>query len=176
MYFEKFKANQETKNRELQASIDAASAGLRSKLESSFYVTKSQFDKEFSAYDVIWNAVFELKESVLQLRPVLDYFDKNKSFSERKLRGLRKFKDSFNLLVNYVESNRPFIPIDIYANIYAFRTSCQIESISYEHGNPDYDGADFWRDMEENKTEIIRLLNIICEDIRIRLFNLSVIE
>ncbi|MCW1433703.1 hypothetical protein OLN68_06105 [Citrobacter freundii] len=176
LYFERFKANQEAKNRELQASIDATSAGLKSKLENSVYVTKNQFDKEFTAYSVIWSSVFELKEDTIMLRPVIDYFDQDESFNDRKLRRLRKFKDSFNLLVRHVESNRPFIPVDIYNNINGFKMSCRKESISYEHGNPDYDGVEYWKDSEKNMKEIVRMLDLVCEDIRSRLFNLSVIE
>ena len=176
LYFERFKANQEAKNRELQASIDATSAGLKSKLENSVYVTKNQFDKEFIAYGDIWGAMFELKEYTLQLRPPLDRIYNDKSIDEYKLERLQKFNESFNLLVKYVESNRPFISIDIYMSIVAFRNVCRKESIEYEHGDPAYDRGKYWKDSQENRMEIARLLDVVCEGIRSRLFNLSVIE
>lgn len=176
LYFERFKASQDAKNRDLQASIDATHAGLKSKLENSVYVTKNHFDKEFSAYSSIWSSMFELKESVVALRPTLDYVDESESLKERKLRRLRKFKDSYNLLVNNVESNRPFIPNDIYTVIREFQLCCRKESIEYEHSNLHEDGMQYWKDAESNTNEIIRVLDVVCEAIRSRLHKLSVIE
>lgn len=176
LYFERFKTNQDARNKELQASIDATHAGLKSKLENSVYVTKNHFDKEFSAYSSIWGAMFELKESVVALRPPFDCVNEEESVSERKLRRLRKFKESYNLLVNNVESNRPFIPNDIYTVIREFQRCCRKESIEYEHSSLHENGMQYWKDAEANTNEIIKVLDIVCEAIRNRLHKLSVIE
>lgn len=176
LYFEKYKTTQEARNKELQASIDATNAGLKSKLENSVYVTKNQFDKEFSAYSNIWGAMFELKESVVSLRPPLDYIDKQEKLEERKLRRLRKFKEAFNSLVAHVESNRPFIPVDIYASIREFQQCCRKESIEYEHASLNDAGMRYWKDAEENIKEVLKNLDNVCEVIRGRLYKLSVIE
>lgn len=176
LYFERFKASQNTTNRELQASIDATHAGLKSKLENCVYVTKTHFDKEFSAYSSIWSAMFELKESVVALRPVLDYVDKSESLEDRKLRRLRRFKESYNLLVANVESNRPFIPSDIYTDIRNFQQQCRKESIEYEHSNIHENRMSYWKDAEINVKEVINIFDVVCEMIRNRLYKLSVIE
>lgn len=176
LYIEKFKSNQDATNKELQAKIDATSAGLKSKLEKSVHVTKSYFDKEFLAYSEIWGLMFSLKEHTVSLRPVLEYVDATETLDERKSRRLKAFTESFNSLVRRVESNRPFIPIEIYENIRAFQIVCRKESIGYEHGNPYGDGMSYWGESEENVAEIIRMLDVVCEDIRSRLHNLSVIE
>ncbi|WP_275063477.1 hypothetical protein [Enterobacter ludwigii] len=176
LYFERYKATQEARNKELQANIDATNAGLKSKLENSVYVTKNQFDKEFSAYSNIWGAMFELKESVVNLRPPLDYIDKQETLEERKLRRLQKFKEAFNLLVTHVESNRPFLPVGIYTFIREFQRCCRKESIEYEHACLNEDGMRYWKDAEVNINEVLKNMDNVCEVIRERLHKLSVIE
>lgn len=176
LYFERFRLKQEGRVRELQARIDATNAGLKSKFENCVYVTKNHFDKEFSAYNSIWCSMFELKECVVALRPALDYFDKQEPLEERKLKRLRKFKETYNLLVTNVESNRPFIPSDIYTAIREFQQCCRKESIEYEHSNLYENGMNYWKEAELNVKEILRFLDVICDHIRNRLHKLSVIE
>ncbi|SFF34486.1 hypothetical protein SAMN05216563_12513 [Phytobacter palmae] len=176
LYFEKFKSRQDALNKQLQASIDAANSALKSKHESSVYVTKSQFDKEFSSYSSIWGAAFELKECVMELRPMLDFTDENESFEKRKERRLLKFKEAFNAFVIHSESNKPFLPLEVYERIELFRVECRKESILYHYGDPDRPVEEYWNVAEKNRKIISELFDEICEAIRQRLHALSVIE
>ena len=176
LYFERFKSRQDALNKQLQASIDAANSALKSKHERSVYVTKSQFDKEFSCYSSIWGAAFELKECVMELRPVLDFTDENEPFEIRKERRLLKFKEAFNAFVVHSESNKPFLPLEVYEKIEKFRIECRKESILYQYGDPKGPIEEYWEVAEKNRKIINDLLDEVCELIRKRLHALSVIE
>ncbi|WP_252146538.1 hypothetical protein [Escherichia coli] len=65
---------------EFHSQVSATNERVKAKLDNSVYVTKAHFDKELSAYSLIWNSMFETRESVLKLRTALDHFDLNEPF------------------------------------------------------------------------------------------------
>ena len=146
VYIEKYKARLNREFAEFQSQLSATNEKIRAKLDNSVYVTKAYFDKELSAYNLIWNSMFETRESVLHLRPSLDHFDPAEPFDERKLRRLRKFKDTFNLFVTSVESN-----------------------------NPDEPNFEYWKEAELSRSAISKLFDDTCEAIRTRMHTLTVV-
>ena len=84
VYLERYKSRLNKDIAEFQSQLSATNERIKAKLDNSVYVTKAYFDKELSAYSLIWNSMFETRESVLKLRPALDHFDPNEPFEERK--------------------------------------------------------------------------------------------
>ncbi|MCV5145360.1 hypothetical protein OFB99_11240 [Escherichia coli] len=119
--------------------------------------------------------MFETRESVLKLRPALDHFDPNEPFEERKFRRLKVFFDAFNTFVTSVESNKPFISPEVYIILDRFRKECFSESISFQHGDPEFDWQNYWKEAELNRTTIIKLFDETCDAIRDRMHTLTVV-
>ncbi|ELJ6765669.1 hypothetical protein QYL57_005297, partial [Escherichia coli] len=84
VYLERYKSRLNKDIAEFQSQLSATNERIKAKLDNSVYVTKAYFDKELSAYSLIWNSMFETRESVLKLRPALDHVDPNEPFEERK--------------------------------------------------------------------------------------------
>ncbi|WP_249519398.1 hypothetical protein [Escherichia coli] len=119
--------------------------------------------------------MFETRESVLKLRPALDHFDPNEPFEERKFRRLKVFFDAFNTFVTSVESNKPFISPEVYIILDRFRKECLSESISFQHGDPEFDWQNYWKEAELNRTTITKLFDETCDAIRDRMHTLTVV-
>ncbi len=66
-----------------KAQLQAANEKVKSTLESSVHVSKSQFDKEFAIYHEIWACLIKLRARTLSLRPVLDHVDPNETEADR---------------------------------------------------------------------------------------------
>ncbi|MCU6283656.1 hypothetical protein [Enterobacter cloacae] len=175
VYIEKYKSRLNKEYAELQSQLSATNEKIRAKLDNSVYVTKAYFDKELSAYNLIWNSMFETRESVLHLRPHLDHVDPAETFDERKLRRLRKFKDAFNLFVTSVESNKPFISPEVYSILDDYRKSCLTEAIMFEHGDPEAPNFEYWKEAELSRIAISKLFDDTCEAIRARMHTLTVV-
>lgn len=148
VYLERYKSRLNKDIAEFQSQLSATNERIKAKLDNSVYVTKAYFDKELSAYSLIWNSMFETRESVLKLRPALDHVDPNEPFEERKFRRLKVFSDAFNIFVTSVESNKPFISPEVYIILDRFRKECLSESISFKHSDPEFDGQNYWKEAE----------------------------
>lgn len=175
VYLERYKSRLNKDIAEFQSQLSATNERIKARLDNSVYVTKAYFDKELSAYSLIWNSMFETRESVLKLRPALDHVDPNEPFEERKFRRLKVFSDAFNTFVTSVESNKPFISPEVYIILDRFRKECLSESISFKHSDPEFDGQNYWKEAELNHTTIIKLFDETCDAIRDRMHTLTVV-
>ncbi|EPV2480614.1 hypothetical protein VB266_18490 [Enterobacter bugandensis] len=175
VYIERYKARLNKKTAEFQSELSATNERIRAKLDNSVYVTKAYFDKELSAYSLIWNSMFETRESVLKLRPAVDQVDPEEPFEERKFRRLKNFAGAFNSFVISVESNKPFIAPEVYKILDSFRKECRSESILFEHGDPELDWVKYWKEAELNRTTISKLFDETCDAIRNRMHTLTVV-
>ena len=160
VYLERYKSRLNKDIAEFQSQLSATNERIKAKLDNSVYVTKAYFDKELSAYSLIWNSMFETRESVLKLRPELDHVDPN---------------EPFNTFVTSVESNKPFISPEVYIILDRFRKECLSESISFKHSDPEFDGQNYWKEAELNRTTITKLFDETCDAIRDRMHTLTVV-
>ncbi|EQB7869097.1 hypothetical protein ACYUAC_004743 [Citrobacter amalonaticus] len=175
VYLERYKSRLNKDIAEFQSQLSATNERIRAKLDNFVYVTKAYFDKELSAYSIIWSSMFETRECVLKLRPAMDKFDPEEPFEERKFRRLRDFADVFNTFVISVESNKPFISPEVYEILDSFRKECRSESIMFEHGNPELEWDTYWKQAELNRTTISKLFDDTCDAIRKRMHTLTVV-
>lgn len=177
VYIEKYKARLNKDAAKFQSQLSATNERIRAKLDNSVYVTKAYFDKELSAYNLIWNSMFETRENVLKLRPAMDQVDPEEPFEERKFRRLKDFSVAFNAFIVNVESNKPFISPEVYKILDSFRKECRSESILFEHGDPHLQNewAKYWKEAEVNRTTISKLFDDTCDAIRARMHTLTVV-
>ncbi len=105
--FEKYRDALEQKRKRIEAEL-----GQRT------YVSKAQFDTEFSAIKDIFAALGKLRLSFNGLRPFVDWIPPDE---EGKLQivstRLSHFKPLLDTLVTTVESAYPFVPDDIYEQL-----------------------------------------------------------
>jgi hypothetical protein len=111
--FEKYRDALEQKRKRVEAEL-----GQRT------YVSKAQFDTEFSAVKDIFAALGRLRLSFNGLRPLMDWLrdeDGNLPDEEGKLRivsvRLSHFRPLLDTLVTTIESAYPFVPDDIYEQL-----------------------------------------------------------
>lgn len=175
VYLERYKSRLNKDIAEFQSQLTATNERVKAKLDNSVYVTKAYFDKELSAYSLIWSSMFETRENVLKLRPALDKVNPKEPFEERKFRRLGDFGVVFNKFVMSVESNKPFISPEVYDLLDDFRKACRSESISFEHGDPQIEWVKYVKEAEENRTIISRLFDETCDAIRNRMHSLTVV-
>lgn len=175
VYIEKYKARLNKDAAEFQSQLSATNERIKAKLDNSVYVTKAYFDKELSAYNLIWNSMFEVKESALGLRPPMDMVDPNEPFEARKFKRLRKFAETFNSFVISVESNKPFISPEVYKVLDDFRKACRSESTSFEHTDPESEWVRYWKEADLNRKTISQLFDDTCDAIRTRMHTLTVV-
>ncbi len=175
IYLETYKSRLNKEIAVFQSQLSATNERIKANLDNSVYVTKSYFDKELSAYSLIWSSMFETRESVLKLRPAMDHLDPNEQFEHRKLRRLNDFSVAFNKFVISVESNKPFISPEVYIILDSFRKACLSESIAFHHGDPESDWLNYWKVAELNRTTITKLFDDTCDAIRKRMHTLTVV-
>lgn len=121
--FESYRDVLEQKRKRIEAEL-----GHRS------YVTKTQFDSEFTAVKDIFAALGRLRLSFNGLRPFIDWTpqdagEKLKLISTR----LNQFKERFNVLVDVAESVYPFVPEEIYSQFEVCMRAALIEIRQIEH-------------------------------------------
>ncbi|HFL9077961.1 TPA: hypothetical protein ACG5V0_004853, partial [Escherichia coli] len=132
-YLERYQSRLNKNIAEFHSQVSATNERVKAKLDNSVYVTKAHFDKELSAYSLIWNSMFETRESVLKLRTALDHFDLNEPFEGESFSG------AFNTFVTSGESNKTFISPEVYITLDRFRKEYLSESKSFQHGDPEFD-------------------------------------
>ena len=158
-----------------KADLQITNAKVKSLSDTSSYVSKTQFDKEFSIYQEIWIRLVDLRSKTLSLRPVMDNVDPNESEDERTQRRLKDFGESFYAFRDSIESNRPFYAYIVYESLNDVFTLCYEESIDYKCKDPDW-SKEYWEKSRENNKKIVSAIDLCCEKIRERIGSLAVVE
>lgn len=176
LYLERFRRKQDEKIKELQSTFDKTNSEIKAKLEKTNYVSKVQFDKEFSIYHELWSCIFEVADAVSKLRPVLDHFSTDETPIERKNRRLKTFYERYNPLVVAIEANRPFYYDEIYVLACKYREVCRKEAVEYQHYEDYPYEKEYWTSHENNMKEIKSYMEQCSEAIRHRIYSLTIIE
>lgn len=101
----------ETYKRDLEIEIEK----VRSQNEHVKYVSQRQFDAEFSAYEKIFECMFEFSVYTRQLYPAFEWLitDKDKR-KEVYTHRSEDFRNAFNMFSETVEKKAPFMSKELY--------------------------------------------------------------
>ncbi|MCW9705795.1 hypothetical protein [Fodinibius salsisoli] len=138
------------------------------------HVSKSQFDTEFQIYQEVWELLVPLKQNTLQLRPMGDSVDPNKTEEERIKERLSNLQEAFIDFRDTIEKNKPFYSKEVYKKLDEIRHICRKEAIQYQHTSQDWEK--YWKSQEENREKITSLIDEGCELIRNRIKSLKIVE
>lgn len=133
------------------------------------HVSERAFDKEFDILSDIWVSLFELRNSVLSLRPILDTVDPKESEEERIGKRLSEFAKCYNNFAKVFVSNQPFYPKDIFVELDSIRLLAFKEANEYKYSKLAIRDLDkYWNSAEENHNKIVASIDKVGELIRQR--------
>ena len=136
------------------------------------FIHELQFKKEFEVYETLWRLLVAFKNTVSQLRPMLDYFDPNETDEDRLKRRTKTANEAFNEVVYEYTYNKPFYSPEVFNTINQVLAIGFSEKIDYEHtekyGKGKLKGEGHLKSIE-NLEEISNHLEQIDEAIRKRI-------
>ena len=93
------------------------------KSENLTFVTKKQFETEFSAYQAIFESLYDFSVRTTSLYPVFEHVPVDEQKKKEYYTGkYNEFCSAFNRFSEILEKNAPFIPKDIYEIFVTIRT------------------------------------------------------
>lgn len=113
-------------NKELEQykhELELETEKYRRKSERLTYVTKKQFETEFSAYQALFDNLFDFVKRTTELFPTFDQLPADKE--EKKELYIERYKEycaAFNKFSEVLEKNAPFIPEEEYEMFVSLRT------------------------------------------------------
>ena len=118
-YFSKKGENLATKEdiKEITEKVEE----IRVEYATRQHISERAFDKEFEVLSEVWASLFELRNAVLSLRPIVDTFDPKEFEEERINRRLSEFAKCYNNFAKIFVSNQPFYPNDIFVELDTIR-------------------------------------------------------
>ena len=155
---ERFKSELSTKEREVQAKLDAG-----------VYVYQAQFDIEIDAYKKIWSRLVELRITSERL---LSLFGKDpkedpSEVAKRKTELLKEFNLAFNQFSTMTEEMKPFYAESVYALLNQIRDLADRAANDFEfltEKSPGYSGK-----LRAHSEEIVKSIDQASDEIRARL-------
>ena len=111
----KYDAKMQKDLEEYKHSLEIETEKFRRRSENLTFVTKKQFETEFSAYQKIFDYLFLFSATTSNLFPIMDYLpydeeEKKKVYQER----YSEFCDAYKNYSEVLEKNAPFIPEEHY--------------------------------------------------------------
>jgi hypothetical protein len=115
-----------------------------------------QLEKEYEVYSKISGLLFALVSSTLKLRPTLEMVNPQETHEQIKQRKHADFSSSYNDFVTYYQSNRPFMPEEIYKQLDEIAGSSKMEHIDFSYDITDQQKSEsFQKDMVKKLDTII---------------------
>ena len=142
----------------------------RAELSSQINTHGFRYEKEYEVLTELSALLVDVRDASLNLRPIVDSRDSNKSDEEIKKERLTLYYEALRKLYFVREKKRPFYPKDIYQSILAISKESQSESIQFKYRDP-RDGTeymDYWEKAEENQRKITELAEDAMNNIRER--------
>lgn len=158
----------------LKNDLAATNEKLRAALAHSVHVTQAQFDLELDIYKKLWAELFPVRMRTYALRPMLDQVDANEPEQERIRRRLKEFGEAYNCASAFLEQNRPFVPVAIYAAFRDILTLCHEEAVEFEHSSP-LERKEYWQTARKNQEKMTVLFDTACDAIQRRLGSASIV-
>ncbi len=182
-YFEKkaenFAQKQDLKElteivKEVESRFTERIEKYKAELEQKKLVSRIQFEKEFQIYIELWKKLFDVGRATLQLRPIYESVQADKTNDEIKLEKWRKFADAFNAFRDEMEYNKPFYDKVVYDKLSRLRELVHLESTYFRHDRPGEDFQRYWDTALKNRDAITSIIDEACESIRARIQGLEV--
>ena len=148
--------------------------GLRSGITKDQLIHKTQFEEEFKIYRELWSALAALADFTYALRPKYGTIDADKPPSQIKSERLREFAKAYEVFRISINKNRPFYAPEVHEAVTAVRDLCSDEGTAYQYLDPSHDRRDYWKNAEENREELKRLIEKANETIRRRFWSVTV--
>lgn len=119
----RYQAELEKDIEQYKRELDREAEKYRTKLSSLTFVTQRQFDTEFTAYQTLFDNLFEFSMHTANLFPTLDQvpIDENEE-KEMYRQRYENYCVAFNCFSETLEKNAPFIPKEIYELFSKLRT------------------------------------------------------
>ena len=169
---EKNKYDLQIKLNAIQHDLDASNKNLYAKIQNSIFISQRQLEHEYEIYQSVWASLIELKNATMRLRPAMDYVDPKKSREEIIRERLCVFGEKYNQFATLIEQNKPFYPQSIFNVIDSVCEKCRHESIDSEY--IERKNSEYYKEAQENRKEIISLIDDVCTTIRSRLAEVRV--
>jgi len=129
-----------------------------------------RYEKEYQVLSELSALLVDVRDASLNLRPMMDFVDPNKSDEEIKKERLDRFFKALQELYFVREKKRPFYPENIYKAIQIIEKESRSESRQYQFrdatDNEKY--INYWEQAERNQEKIIHLTETAMSDIRDR--------
>lgn len=157
----------ETVKHEYATQLESVKAGLSAQLSTHGY----RYEKEYQVLSELTACLVEVRDTLLGLRPLLDYVDQKKSKEEVKQERLGRYYEAQRNLYQIREKKKPFYPDDIYQAVREVEKAGIRESIKYRYHSPDsYEGdwMKYWEEAEKNQDQIAEAAEQAVEKIRAR--------
>ncbi|WP_148045461.1 hypothetical protein [Salinisphaera orenii] len=151
----------------LEQELESNNLRLKSLLDHKVHIYKAQFDKEFRIYEIVWDALVDLRAATLRLRPTIDCIDPNETEDERKKKRLADFSKPFTDYRDVVEKNRPFYSPEVYERLDEVLHLCYDESVDFEY--TERDTSEYFKEARRNRDQIVAAIDVTCEKIRKRI-------
>ena len=111
----KYDAKMQKELEKYKHELELETENYRRKTESITFVTKKQFETEFSAYQKIFDYLFLFSTTTSNLFPIMDYLPCDEE--EKKKIFKKRYSEFCDAYINYsevLEKNAPFIPEEHY--------------------------------------------------------------
>src|SRR5271157_6131742 len=142
---------------------------LKIELASRSHFSKLRYEREMEIYRVIWSALVELRATTLTLRPFYEFRPVDETQETWKVKKLEAFHKTLIEFYKAWDVHRPFYPHDIWKELYKLSNLTHKESIDYSILEGCVPPLESLKQAEENRDQILTLIENICETIRNRL-------
>lgn len=164
---EKNKYELQVELKSVQNELDITNRKLDAEIQNSVYISQKQLEHEYVIYQNVWASLIELKNATMNLRPMMDYVDPIKTREEIIRERLSVFGEKFNKFAAVILQNQPFYPQSVFDVLDSVIEKCRHESIDSEHIKRK--NTDYYKEAQENRREIVWLIDNACITIRDRL-------
>ena len=164
---EKNKYELQVELKSVQYDLDVTNRKLDAEIQSSVYISQKQLEHEYDIYQNVWASLIELKNATMQLRPLMDYVDPKKTREEVIRERLQVFGEKYNQFAAVILHNKPFYPQSVFDVLDRVIEKCRHESIDSEY--IERNNSEYYKEAQENRQEIIGLIDNACTKIRDRL-------
>ena len=146
--------------------LEAARAELSSQINTHGF----RYEKEYEVLETLTSNLVEVRNAVLNLRPVFDYVDPSKTKEDIKQERLQAFDKARIELYFVREKKRPFFTSEVYEAILDIDKTAQYESIDYLYGDNSHaeQFKEYWDKAKKNQKDIIKKTNLAMDKIRDR--------
>ncbi|XBS71167.1 hypothetical protein ABK905_09475 [Acerihabitans sp. KWT182] len=154
----------EKRIREFQSSID-----------NNIYISKYQFEKEYSIYQGIWEKLIDLKFTTLELRPQIEFNISVENKNQERERKLIKFAEDFNEFLLVYQYGKPFYSKEVFEELKTIDHLSRKEEAEYHFLHTPEDKG-YWSEASKQNKEIIAQVDKCCESIRNRIESYKIID